>query len=169
MIFNRISYLDCFVFLVLLVPQLLLQVGPFEIAAWLLPAVPSLRMMFTIHSISFTSNSLKVFQIPCQLIRERCFVPREYRTPFVQRATVFQDLVIRCVRYAFAFLPAHIGRVFFSKAVVLPFLQFRMFRHRILLPSPAWYELNHVRHTYHRPKVIGSVANRCRMVSVGCG
>jgi acetyl esterase/lipase len=126
MILNSISYLDCFVFLLLLAPQLLIQVGLWEMASWLLPAVPSL-----------------LFQMPYSLIRERYLVPPEDRNPFVQRATGFQDLVIRCVRYAFEFMPAHIGRVFFSKAVALPFLRFRMLRHGILLPSPAWYEINH--------------------------
>lgn len=47
----------------------------------------------------------------------------------MQRATIFQDIVIRCVRYAFAHMPAKIGRVFFSKQVAYPFFRFRLLRH----------------------------------------
>lgn len=37
--------------------------------------------------------------MPYELVRERYFTPRAKRSPFCQRATVFQDLVIRCVRF----------------------------------------------------------------------
>ena len=37
--------------------------------------------------------------------------------------------MIRCVRYAFANIPASIGRVFFSKEVAHPFFRFRLLRH----------------------------------------
>lgn len=56
----------------------------------------------------------------------------EEQSPFVQHATVFQDVVVRCVRYAFASIPASIGRVFFSKYVAYPFFRFRMLRHGYL-------------------------------------
>jgi hypothetical protein len=68
---------------------------------------------------------LQVLVLPYEFLRERFFTPYEKRSPFVQRATIFQDIVIRCVRYAFANMPAFLGRVFFSKAVSLPFLRFR--------------------------------------------
>lgn len=96
----------------------------------------------------FIFTVLQVFVIPYQFIRERCFTPYEHRSPFVQRATVFQDIVIRCVRYAFAFMPAWLGRVFFSKAVSLPFLRFRMLRHGILTSPIRWNEINRVRRTH---------------------
>jgi acetyl esterase/lipase len=69
-------------------------------------------------------------------------IPYEYRSPFVRRATVFQDIVIRCVRFAFANMPAFLGRVFFSKAVALPFLRFRMLRHGIVTAPLRWTEIN---------------------------
>lgn len=79
--------------------------------------------------------------IPYQFIRERFFVARELRTPFVQKATPFQDLVIRFVRFAFANMPAFLGRVFFSKPVSLPFLRFRMLRHGIVTAPIRWTEI----------------------------
>ena len=60
---------------------------------------------------------LPAIQIPYRFIQERYFTPFDRRTPFVQRATPFQDFVIRCVKFAFANMPAFIGRVFFSKPV----------------------------------------------------
>ncbi|KAF1961856.1 alpha/beta-hydrolase [Byssothecium circinans] len=128
MILGQISYLDCIVFLIFLAPQLLIHIGLIRTATWLLGALPSL--------------TLQVFLIPYQFIRERYLLPYEHRSPFVQRATPFQDLVIRFVRYAFAFMPAWLGRVFFSKAVSLPFLRFRMLRHGIVTAPLRWTEIN---------------------------
>lgn len=59
----------------------------------------------------------------------------------MQKATPFQDFVIRCVRYAFAFMPAYIGRVFFSKPVALPFLRWRMLRHGYFHSPITWREV----------------------------
>lgn len=83
-----------------------------------------------------------VFQLPYQLCHERYFTRKSERAPFVQQASFFQDLVIRIVRYAFAFIPAKIGRVFFSKWVALPFLRFRMLRHGYLHSPLTWREVN---------------------------
>jgi acetyl esterase/lipase len=83
----------------------------------------------------------KVIVIPYQFVRERLFIPHEKRTPFVQKATPFQDLVIRFVRFAFAEMPAFIGRTFFSKAVSLPFLRFRMLRHGFVTSPIRWTEV----------------------------
>lgn len=83
----------------------------------------------------------KAIVIPSEFIRERLFVPYEKRSPFVKKATPFQDLVIRFVRYAFANMPAFLGRVFFSKPVSLPFLRFRMLRHGIVTSPIRWTEI----------------------------
>lgn len=80
--------------------------------------------------------------MPYQLIRERYFAPYDQRSPFVQFATLFQDVVIRCVRYAFANMPAFIGKVFFSKNVALPFMRFRMIRNGVLRSPIFWKEVN---------------------------
>ncbi|KAJ4363476.1 hypothetical protein N0V83_009770 [Neocucurbitaria cava] len=124
MILSQISYLDCIAFLIFLTPQLLIQIGVIPILTWLLPALPHLALV-----------------IPYQFVRERFFIPHEHRTLFVKKATPFQDLVIRFVRYAFANMPAFLGRVFFSKAVSLPFLRFRMLRHGIVTSPIRWTEI----------------------------
>lgn len=84
----------------------------------------------------------EVLVLPSQLIRERYFTPQKQKSPFVQHATLFQDIVIRCVRYAFAKIPATIGKVFFSKHVALPFFRFRMLRHGLLRSPIYWKEVN---------------------------
>lgn len=56
----------------------------------------------------------------------------------MQNASIFEDIVVRCVRYAFARIPASIGRVFFSKWVAYPFFRFRLLRHGYLT-SPIKY------------------------------
>ena len=81
-----------------------------------------------------------VFKLPYTFLTERYLTPKRARSPFVQQASPFQDFVIRCVRYAFANIPAKIGRVFFSREVSLPFLRFRMLRHGIREPPP-WEEV----------------------------
>lgn len=84
---------------------------------------------------------MTVFKLPYKLIQERYFTSKVQRAPFVQQATIFQDVVIRCVRYAFAEIPASIGKVFFSKGVALPFIKFRMLRHGFLNSPIYWKEV----------------------------
>ncbi|KAL8870156.1 MAG: hypothetical protein Q9174_003734 [Haloplaca sp. 1 TL-2023] len=130
MILGQISYLDCLIFLVVLAPNLLLNVNIFELAFCVLRALPFV-----------------LFQLPYQLCHERYFTNKHQRSPFVQQASLFQDLVIRVVRYAFAFIPAKIGRVFFSKGVALPFLRFRMLRHGIIQAPLTWREVHLIKTT----------------------
>nr|POE59324.1 hypothetical protein CFP56_24593 [Quercus suber] len=114
MILDQIAWVDCIVFLIFLLPQLLINV-----------------------------------RFPELLLHERCFTPSQQRTPFVRDATLFQDVVIRCVRFAFAKIPASIGKVFFSKRVALPFMRFRMLRHGIFKSPVYWREVNRVRLLQH--------------------
>jgi hypothetical protein len=58
----------------------------------------------------------------------------------VRRASLFEDVVVRCIRYAFANIPPGIGRVFFAKEVALPFLWFRLLRHGYLGSPIHWRE-----------------------------
>ncbi|KAI7596185.1 alpha/beta-hydrolase [Hortaea werneckii] len=78
--------------------------------------------------------------MPARLLRERYFTSYTNKSPFVQHCTLFQDIVVRCVRYAFAFIPASIGKVFFSKPVALPFFRFRMLRNGFLKSPIYWRE-----------------------------
>ena len=85
------------------------------------------------------ANAGEVFKLPYRFYYERYWLKPELRSPFCRNATVFQDVVIRCVRYAFAYIPASVGRVFFSKWVAHPFLRFRLLRHGYL-HSPMFYQ-----------------------------
>lgn len=60
--------------------------------------------------------------------------------PFVQTATVFEDFVVRCVRYAFKEFPPVLGRAFFSKYVALGFVRWRLLRHGYLRLPGHWKE-----------------------------
>ncbi|KAE9367900.1 alpha/beta-hydrolase [Stipitochalara longipes BDJ] len=125
MILGQVSWLDCFVFLIFLAPQLVIHVGFFPTLFCGLRALPFLLL-----------------RLPLTFIYERLLLSREHRSPFVQQASWFEDIVIRCVRYAFAYIPASIGRVFFSKWVALPFLKFRMLRHGYIRSPFHWHEVN---------------------------
>ncbi|KXT11064.1 hypothetical protein AC579_8546 [Pseudocercospora musae] len=125
MILDQIAWVDCLVFLLFLAPQLLLQVGFFHTLTCAIKALPFLAL-----------------RMPYQLVRERYVLSKKQQPPFVQQATLFQDVVIRCVRYAFADIPASIGKVFFSKWVALPFMRFRMLRHGIFRKPIYWREVN---------------------------
>ncbi|KAK3332510.1 Alpha/Beta hydrolase protein [Cercophora scortea] len=118
-----VSYLDCVVFCILLAPQLIWRAGFLETALCVLRALPFLLV-----------------QLPIEFLWDRCIVQRESRPRFLQRASVFEDIVVRCVRYAFANIPPRIGRVFFLKHVSLPFLRFRLIRHGYWRPPIYWRE-----------------------------
>lgn len=125
MILDQIQWVDIAVFLVFLAPCLLIDVGVIELLKCASKALPFL-----------------MFVMPFQLIHERYFTPVPKQSPFVQQASLFQDVVIRCVRYAFADIPASIGRVFFSKPVALPFMRFRMLRNGFLRSPVKWREID---------------------------
>ncbi|GAB1320101.1 hypothetical protein MFIFM68171_10311 [Madurella fahalii] len=118
-----VSYLDCLVFCVFLAPQLLWQVGFFETILCVFQAVPFL-----------------VVELPVAFIRGRYLVNRAKQSAFVRRTSPFEDFVVRCVRYAFANIPARVGKVFFAKEVAIPFLWFRLFRHGHLGSPIYWRE-----------------------------
>lgn len=78
-----------------------------------------------------------MLQLPYQLVRDRLVEPAE---SLPHRSTVFEDIVVRCVRYAFRAIPTSVNRVFFSKSVALPFLRWRMLRHGYLGCPVHWHE-----------------------------
>lgn len=80
--------------------------------------------------------------MPYQLIQERYFTQQNEKSPFSRNATFFQDLVIRCVRYAFACIPASVGREFFGKYVSIPFIRFRMLRQGYLFSPVAYRDMD---------------------------
>ncbi|KAK3901927.1 Alpha/Beta hydrolase protein [Staphylotrichum tortipilum] len=119
-----VSYLDCAAFCLLLAPQLVWQAGLLETAWCVLRVLPFV-----------------LTQLPVAFIRERYLTARAARAAFVRRASPFEDLVVRCVRYGFVNIPPRVGRVFFAREVAVPFLWFRLLRHGYLRGSPvAWRE-----------------------------
>lgn len=131
MILGPMSSIDIIVFCLLLAPQLVLQAGLFDTVACILNCLPFLLL-----------------QLPYEFIRDQVFARSADVSPFTRQASMFEDFVIRCVRFAFANMPARIGRVFLSKEVSLPFLRYRMLRHGYLRPPVHWREHRGVR--FHR-------------------
>ncbi|CZR61619.1 related to hydrolase [Phialocephala subalpina] len=138
MILGQVSWLDCFVFLVFLAPRLIFNVGFFPTLFCGLQALPFLSMP-TLFLELYTFPQ-QIIKLPFTFLYERLLLSPEHQSPFVQQASWFEDVVIRCVRYAFACIPAEIGRVFFSKYVALPFLRFRMLRHGYFRSPIHWNE-----------------------------
>ena len=151
MILGPITLLDCAVFLSFLAPQLLLSVGIFKTSSVIIQALPFLRRLNPVLEYSINTNGRgTVFELPVGFIVERYFTHPSKQLPFTQGATAFEDFVVRCVRYAFKYFPASVGRVFFSKYVALGFLRWRMLRHGHIR-SPVHYRecsIGEVRRSY---------------------
>lgn len=81
-----------------------------------------------------------VFKLPVQLIGERYLTSAANQSGFARNATLFEDFVVRCVRYAFQYVPANVGRIFFDKRVALPFMRWRMLKHGYLWSPVYWKE-----------------------------
>ncbi|CZS91435.1 related to hydrolase [Rhynchosporium agropyri] len=124
MILGQISWLDCFVFLLFLAPQLIIHIGFFPTLFCGIKALPFLFI-----------------RLPLKFLYERYLLAKASQPPFVQQASWFEDIVIRCVRYAFASIPADIGKVFFSKGAATPFLRWRMLRHGFVKKPVHWEEI----------------------------
>ncbi|KND92112.1 hypothetical protein TOPH_03198 [Tolypocladium ophioglossoides CBS 100239] len=123
MILSPVSLIDCLGYCIFLAPQLIWHVGLFRTTFVVLKTLPFLLL-----------------RLPLQFLRDRYWTSAAAAPAFVQGSTVFEDLVVRCVRHAFKTIPANIGRVFFSKGVALPFLRWRMLRHGYLKCPVYWRE-----------------------------
>ncbi|PNY27057.1 Uncharacterized protein TCAP_03007 [Tolypocladium capitatum] len=123
MILGPVSLIDCLVYCIFLVPQLIRHVGLFRTIVVVLKTLPFLLL-----------------RLPLRFLRDRYWTSAAAAPAFVRRSTAFEDLVVRCVRHAFKSIPANIGRVFFSKGVTLPFLRWRMLRHGYLKCPVYWRE-----------------------------
>ncbi|KAL1839937.1 hypothetical protein VTJ49DRAFT_981 [Mycothermus thermophilus] len=131
------TFLDCLAFCIFLAPQLIRQVGWVDTILCALQALPFL-----------------LIHLPLSLIRERYpyLAPQRdgrneeaKRRAFLQspqRASVFADIVLQCVRYSFVHIPPRITRVFLSKEVALPYLEFRLLRNGYLGSPVPWGEVN---------------------------
>lgn len=94
-------------------------------------------------SSDLNANHTKVLELPFSLVKTRYFDNPSQVHTFIKTSTFFEDFVVRCVRYAFANIPARTGRVFFSKAVALPFLKWRMLRNGHLKSPVHWKEYDY--------------------------
>ncbi|KAJ9192856.1 hypothetical protein DTO164E3_8002 [Paecilomyces variotii] len=124
MFLGPVSYLDCCIFLVFLTPQLIIHAG-----------------LWTTLYHGARSLPFLAVQLPSQVIFQRYLLSKAQRAPFYRHATLFQEIVIRCVKYAFAEIPPQVGRVFFAREVVHPFLRYRMRRHGYLRPPVHYREV----------------------------
>lgn len=104
--------------------------------SWWLPSL--LRVDIRVYT-----DSDSVLRLPFDIVRERYLTVAKHQLSFIRRTTLFQDLIIRCMRYAFSNIPSRITRVFFTRDIVLPFLKFRMLRHGYFkqLRRPIWREI----------------------------
>lgn len=174
MILGPVSWLDCLVYLLLLAPQLILHAGLFPTLSHGLQALPFLRTFINpaasnnfdrfalflhitrqwplsfhtydrVQRMSLTSRA--VIKLPLSLVYDRCLlgIVQRGRIPF-QPLGWFEDIAIRCIRYAFAQIPPKVGRIFFSKNVSLPLLRFRMLRHGYIRSPIHWNEVKKVRY-----------------------
>lgn len=123
MILGPVTLIDCFVFLLFLIPQLLWHVGIFPTLLVAAKALPFLLV-----------------QLPYEFVLERYFTHPSQQTGFVQSSTIFEDFVVRCVKYAFKAIPTRVSRVFFSKNVSLPWFRWRLLRHGYLKFQTHWRE-----------------------------
>lgn len=170
MILGPISYLDCIVFCIFLAPQLLLELGLIETIQIVLQVLPFLGTLkidrpteknnvpnrfLTNQQIQHWQSKVNnkqtrltvlqiVIQLPKEFIHERYLLRKDEQPAFVQQATPFEDVVVRCVRYAFAHIPPKIGRVFFGKNVALPWMRWRMIRHGYIQSPIFWREYRNV-------------------------
>lgn len=58
MILNQISYLDCIVFVIFLAPQLLIHVGLWQTARWVIGALPFLGMLNASTTVSVRQGKI---------------------------------------------------------------------------------------------------------------
>ncbi|TWU73555.1 hypothetical protein ED733_004013 [Metarhizium rileyi] len=110
MILGPVSLLDCAVAGIILAHQLLFTAGlsnALDLVIRLLPFV--------------------VFKLPFHFLA-RYVRPRVAQPWFIAESTIFEDMVIRVVRYGFMNLPVKTIRVLLSKQFAYPLLRWRMFR-----------------------------------------
>ncbi|KAJ2907215.1 Arylacetamide deacetylase-like protein [Zalerion maritima] len=145
-----VSLVDCVAFCFFLALELVRQVGFFPTAWVVLQALPFLCLKVPL--------GLLYCRLPLERLASR--IPFHKRSPFVRKSSLFEDLVIRCVRYAFANVPPKIGRVFMCREVVTPFLTFRLIRHGRWWRTPHCHEHVEVNWTANPPSPLPPTRNQ---------
>lgn len=85
-----------------------------------------------------------MFKLPVAFVYERYLLNDKQKPEFLLQASPFEDVVVRCVRYAFANIPPRVCRIFFNKEVALPWMRWRMLRHGYLRSPIHWREYRDV-------------------------
>lgn len=65
-----------------------------------------------------------LLKLPFQLVRARWFYQHGNRP----QGAIFQQVVLRCMKYGFINLPTSVARGFFEASVIIPFYTFRLLR-----------------------------------------
>lgn len=142
---GQVSWLDIVIFVCFAAFYLLRDVGFWDTLICGIQALPFLGGLPLSAKYMYvqSADSYSVLRLPVDIVRERYLTVEKYQLPFTQRTTLFQDLIVRCMRYAFSNIPSRITKVFFARGVALPFLRFRMLRHGYFrqLRRPVWREI----------------------------
>jgi hypothetical protein len=109
-----LSWTECILFSVILFPNLFLELPVQEFLILCFLAIPFRKKPRT---CGIPTNVIVLFILPLQLIYDRYSTSDDW--------TFFQNLVLRCVRFAFANLSATGGRVLFSERQAFPFNRYR--------------------------------------------
>lgn len=135
MILRPLSFLDCAVFGLLLVWQLLYQLG---LNTTIISGIKVLVRICKLHFREPTRNLCHNTEyanigagipLPIQVVRERYLTPKSLRPQFVRQATLFEYAMVRFIHRAFKALPTSVLRVALDAAVARPFFKWRMLSH----------------------------------------
>ncbi|QPH12275.1 hypothetical protein C2857_004383 [Epichloe festucae Fl1] len=113
MILSPVSILDCSIAGVLLAPQLLWTAGVFATLKLVCAALPLILFVLPFHFLARYAKS------------------RDAQPRFIRESSVFEDMIVRIVRYGFMYFPTEALKVFLSKRFAYPLLRWRMFRNGI--------------------------------------
>lgn len=141
---GQVSWLDIVVFVYFAAFYILRDIGFWDALVCGIQVIPFLGCLpLFVKYMYVYADSNSVLRLPVDIVRERYLTVAKHQLSFTRRATLFQDLVIRCMRYSFSNIPSRITQVFFTRGVALPFLEFRMLRHGYFkqLRNPIWREI----------------------------
>jgi len=107
MLLRPVSFLDISVFLLLLSFYLVRDsniILTFRCGLCALPFLGEFEHPFGVQDAKLICQT--VIELPFRLLKERCLTPKRSQMRYTQRTTVFQDVAIRCIRWAFTNVPS---------------------------------------------------------------
>ncbi|KHO00688.1 Alpha/beta hydrolase fold-3 [Metarhizium album ARSEF 1941] len=129
MILRPVSLLDCAVAAIIITPQIFYTAGPLgglAVVIRILPFLCEFSPRVSRAARNLTTSKI-VFRLPFYFLA-RYVKPRDAQPWFIAESSLFEDMMIRIVRYGFTNLPVKTVRVLFTKHFAYPFLRWRMFR-----------------------------------------